>query len=198
MRLQITKNWFEIYSEKALLLAGTIFFIAGSLLGYVFNARYDGVFDVHFADRLTLYRPFLDNLINTFSLFTALYAAGRIINKNTRMVDILSTSLISRCVFYVIPVFNINGYLQRITETLLSGLESSRALANPLANVPVADIMVLFLFSILSIGLLVLFVVVAYRGFKTATNAKTVMHKVYFALAIVAAEVLSKIILSIV
>jgi len=187
-------NPFEKNSETRLLVFGLIITAIGSYLGYLFSGRYDGVIDLHFTKNTTLAQPFIDNLINIVSLFAALFLVGKLINSKTRIIDILSPILISRVPFYLLTFFNFRNCISDVTASIVEKLDL-KAMPTELDLSPLSMIL-LMLFAMISILCLVWFIILLYNGFKIATNCKTVAHKLYFALAIVAAEIISKILIS--
>jgi len=182
---KIIINPFEKFTEVQLFTLGLILTIGGSLLGYLFNSRFDGVLDLHVTPIVTLAQPFIDNTINTVSLFLLLFILGFIINKKTRLIDVFNTVLIARSPFYLLTLGNIGGFM--------NSLETKINPENPLdVHFSAVDILVLGVFSMFAVGFLVWFVALLYNGFKTATNLKDTPHKIAFAFAIILAEILSK------
>lgn len=181
-------NPFEKYTEWQLLVFGIILTITGSFLAFYCNARFDGAIDLHFGEGVTLWEPFIDNAINIVCLFIFLFILGLVINTKTRIIDIVTTILIARVPFYLLSLVNCTNIMVRI--------QSNIDPAN-LYNITfsTSELIVLIIFSLVSILFLVWFVVLLYNGFKTATNIKQTSHKVMFAVAILLAEILSKIIL---
>ncbi len=187
-------NPFEKNSENKLLLFGLVITAFGSYLGYLFNARFDGIFDLHFIKNTTLDQPFIDNLINIVSLFATLFLTGKIINTKTRIIDILNPILISRVPFYLLTFFNFRNCISDVTASIVENL-NLKAMPTHIDITP-SSMILLMLFAMISILFLIWFIILLYNGFKIATNCKTSMHKLYFALSIVAAEIISKIIIS--
>lgn len=189
-------NPFENTSESKLLLSGLALTVIGSYLAYLFNGRYDGVIDLHFIGDVSLQQPFIDNLINIICLCGMLFLTGKLINKKTRIIDILNPVLIARVPFYVLTFTNFNNYISDITQSMLEKID----LKNMPTNMDIApsSILALTLFSLLAIVGIIWFVILLYNGFKIATNSKTVAHKLYFALSILAAEIISGILISLI
>jgi len=182
---KIIINPFEKFTEVQLFALGIALTIGGSLLGFLFSARFDGVLDLHVAPGVTLAQPFIDNAINTVSLFLLLFIVGIIINKKTRFIDVFNTVLIARSPFYLLTLGNISGFM--------NGIENKINPNDPLdINFSPTDILVLGVFSMFAVGFLVWFVALLYNGFKTATNLKSTPHKIAFGFTIILAEVLSK------
>ncbi|MDV6169922.1 YIP1 family protein [Flavobacterium sp. DG1-102-2] len=179
-------NPFEKYDGRPILVLGLLATVIGSALGYAFNARFDGVLDMHFVDSANYVEPFTDNVFNIAALFAALYIAGYMINKKTRPIDILGTVMLARLPFYFDTLTNINGYMNEFGKKILE--------AGPnLQNLDPVDLWLPALLGLLTLPLLIWYIALLYNGFKTATNLKTTQHKWSFALALIAAEILSKI-----
>ena len=78
------------------------------------GAKFDSILHISFMDTPFI-EPFIDNGVNIALLFTALYIVGYLINKKTRIIDIVTTALISRGPFYLAVLVNINGYFGELT-----------------------------------------------------------------------------------
>lgn len=179
-------NPFEKYDARPLLFIGIAATALGSLLGYIYNARFDGVIDLHFSPDVNYAEPFSDNIFNIAFLFVALYVFGRSINKKIRPIDILATTMIARIPFYLVCFTNVDGKLFIETaEALEKGPEALQA--NP------GDLMVVAILGLLMLPFLVWYIALLFNGFKVAVNAKTSKHVLLFVLALIIAEVLSKI-----
>lgn len=183
---KIIYNPFEKIPENQLLLLGLAITIGGSLLGYLFDTRFDGVLDVHPYPNIPLAKPFIDNAINAVSLCLPLFLLGRYINNKTRFIDVLNVALIARSPFYLLTLGNAGNFF--------TNLDTKINPANPLdVNFTPLDIVTLTIFSIASIAFLVWFVALMYNGFKTATNLKKTSHKIAFAFTILLAEAIASV-----
>jgi len=180
-------NPFEIFSERQLLLIGILFLIIGSFLGYLFNGRFDGVLDLHFVEFVDFYEVFLDNIINTFVLTIFLFLLGLFINPKTRIIDLLNTALIARIPFYILPFFNTNGHMYRITDALMDLVAK-----NNLEAIAFSDTIFMAIFGILALATMVWFAILLWNGFKIATNAKGIKAIILFILVVLLAEIASK------
>lgn len=183
-------NPFEKYSEKTLLIFGIITTILGSFLGYLMNARFDGIVDMHLVENIECYEPLVDNIINVLVIFVLFFAFGKMINPKTRAVDILNVSLISRIPIYLVTLTNIGGYLEKSTQNMLDKIDFEN-----LNNVPqfeFSDMAISLVFSVVMILLLIYMIVLFWKGFQTATNTKGVRNIIIFIILFIAAEILSK------
>ncbi|MDI1304543.1 MAG: hypothetical protein PSX42_06830 [bacterium] len=183
-------NPFEKYSERILIIVGLAFTVIGGYLGFVFNARFDGVIDLHFVEKVSLYQPILEIGINILCTTVLLFIVGKIINPKTRIIDIFLTSMIARIPYYIVTFFNANNKAYTISQGILNLVKSNKT--NPLSS---TDIFYLLLMSFAIIASLIWFIALLFNGFKTAVNAKGTKHVLLFIAAIVAAEIISKIVI---
>jgi hypothetical protein len=186
MKLLLFKP-FEKYSEKTLLSVGILFTLIGSFAAYTFNIRFDGVFDVHIVSNTLFYQTLLDNLVNIFCLIIFLYISTKYINRKTRLIDILTTSMVARVPFYLLPFLNINGVISRASEDIIQ-------FANPelISQIPFSNLLIITVFGIITILFLVWYVSLLFNGFKVASNAKGKVSIILFIISLLFAEILSK------
>lgn len=189
-------NPFEKYAESRLLISGILITLIGSYLGYLFQGRFDGVVDLHFMPSTTLLETLTDNAINIFSLFLPLFVLGKYINNKTRAVDILTPVMIARLPFYLLAFTNYQNFISGATERLLASIDLNNMPTE--LNIETSDMVIITLFSGLSILFLVWFVLLLFNGFKTATNSRGIKNKLLVAGAIILAEILSKILFSLI
>lgn len=178
---------FEKYSEKTLLLLGIIFTLIGSFIAYAFNIRFDGVLDVHIVSDALWYQTLIDNLINIFCLIIFLYSSAKYINKKTRIIDIITTSIIARIPLYLLPLINIKNTVNQATEDIIQ-------LINPelINEIPISSLLIVTGFGIIAILFVVWFIALLFNGFKVASNAKGKFSVILFSISLILAEILSK------
>jgi hypothetical protein len=183
-------NPFEKYSDTILIVFGLIFTLIGSCLGFVFNTRFDGVLDLHFVKNVSIYNLLLDISIDILTLTICLFVIGKLINNKTRLIDILSATMIARIPFYFITFFNVNNKAYTISERILTLAKS-----NQINTLDTLDTFYLVLMTFAIIASLIWSMVLLFNGFKTATNAKEIKDTLFFIGALIAAEILSKILI---
>lgn len=181
---------FEKYSEKTLLLVGIIITLIGSFVAYTFNTRFDGVVDVHSVTDVLLYQALLDNLINIFCLILFLFISAKYINKKTRLIDILTTSMVARTPIYLLPFFNINGAISKAGENILQF--ANEGFTNQISS---SDLSIIIVFGFITILFSVWYISLLFNGFKVASNAKGKFPIILFIISLILSEVLSKIII---
>lgn len=195
MNQKIVFNPFEKHSEITLLIFGLTLTILGSFIGYLMKARFDGIIDMHLVENISLIEPFLDNLLNTLSLFVLFFILGKSINKKTRWVDILSASIIARIPFYILPLFKIGGFLEKITERLLESIDLENLNSPP--AISISDMLTMLLFAGIGIVCLCWFIALFWNGFRVATNTKGTKNIILFVIMLIVAEVISKFLIAI-
>lgn len=189
-------NPFERYTENKLLIFGILITLIGSYLGYLFQGRFDGVIDLHFVPSTTLLDPLIDNLINIILLFILLFILGKYINSKTRVIDILTPVMIARLPFYLLTFSNYQNFISDVSEKLIASIDMQKMPTD--LNIDTSDMIITILFAGLSILFLVWFIVLLFNGFKVATNSRGIKNNLLFAGAIIFAEIISKIILTLI
>jgi hypothetical protein len=180
-------NPFETNSAAKLLLLGLLFTAIGCALAAHFNARFDGVLDLHFVETLW-WKPVLDNIVNISSSVLVLFFAGFYFNKKTRLKDILAISVFCRYPLYLLPLFNIDSIMIKAGENLMSDFN-----VGTVPDFDVRTVIVLLVFGIFAILMIVWFLINLYNGFQIATNAKGNRAVFVFVAAIILMEIISKI-----
>lgn len=185
-------NPFEQFSERPLILFGIATTIVLSMTGAFFNARFDGVIDLHFSTPTFFINTLTDNAVNIVILSLTLFTLGKFRNNKTRFIDIFTASLISRIPYYLLPFFNWNNMILIESNKLMEQFMILQPGAVP--QFESTQMFTLILFAGVSILFLVWFIYLLYQGYKVATNAKGAVEVVLFGITVLIAEVVSKII----
>lgn len=182
------RNPFETHSETKLITLGSFVTLVFSIIAYMLYTRFDGLIDMHFSNDIRLMQPLLDNTVNIIACSVFLFALGKYINPKTRFVDILAASIIARIPMYPLLLLNINGYLQNNVKVIVENSTSPEAIQ----NIPTDSLIVLLVFALLAIGALIWYMILLYRGFKTATNSKGSKPVALFIITILLIEITTK------
>jgi len=188
---KILFNPFEQFSERPLILFGISATILLSVSASFFNARFDGVLDLHFSAPTYFTDTLTDNAINVTILSLSLFTLGKIRNSKTRFIDIFSASLIARIPYYFLAFFNWNNVILIESEQLLNQFTNVQPGTVP--QFENTQMLILILFAGVSLIFLAWFIYLLYQGYKVATNAKDAVEVVFFAITIIIAEIISKI-----
>lgn len=184
-------NPFEKYTERQLLLFGTLAALVGGVVAWLCNARFDGALDLHFTAEVTPLQTITDFLSRVGSLLLFLWIASRFVNRKTRLIDLLSTIIIAHIPYYILPPFNCTGTIYGIGERLKEGMNA----AQQLNWMPGAgELVLLIVFGLLTILMTVWSVALLFNGYRVATNAKGAKPVVLFIAALLFAEIVSLIV----
>lgn len=184
-------NPFKKYNEHQLLIVGIMTAGLGIIGASLTNTHFDGVLDTHFAKEVSLTTAGLESLFNLLSIVLVFFILGKFINPKTRFIDIFNLALIVKIPAYFLAPLNYNNWIHTKTFHLMDSL------GNPLiSNLSPTDLFILIGVGAASLVVLTWFIVLLYNGFKIATNLKTTGHKVLFVTGIIAAEIISKILIN--
>jgi len=181
---------FEKYSEQKLLIVGIIGTLIGAFLTYIFNCKFTRALKIIPIDDASIGLSVINSIVIVCCLTLFLFIAAKYTYKRTRFIDILVTAMVAYMPLYILTLLNINNNLKILTEDAIK--HASLELAN---QVPLNIHIPLLLVRLLNFAILAWFIALLYNGFKTAANAKGTKAIVVFALAILLADIVSKIII---
>ena len=161
-------NPFEKFSEKQLLIFGILFLFIGSYIGFLLNAYFDSILHISFVQNTTYIFVLLQNLTITTLLSIVLFALGKYFNPKTRFIDLLNVSLVARIPFYFSTLINFNNATSKLTDRIINNLDTIQNI-----KFSTSEYLFLILTSVFGILCVFLFGYLLWKGFKTATNAKT-------------------------
>lgn len=167
-------NPFSKLNEKIILSIGILFFVINIIICYFGNIVNDAVF--HYS---SLRNPEWGNIIKTNFLSSAililvLFTLGKIINKRTRIIDIVNSVLFSQIPLILIIPINKLPFIEN-TLNAVSKIEPNKT-----QTLPITDLLLLTVYGFAIMLLLIYSFTLLYNGFKTATNIKKWQHIVIF------------------
>ncbi|MCO7723897.1 hypothetical protein NJB85_11985 [Myroides odoratimimus] len=182
---------FENVQDKTLLAIGVLTGVVISGLQLLTHMRSIAILkQVTLKSAPTLVQTLSDFAITTIVMTLALFVFGKIINKKTRLIDILNTVLIARICLDISVLFDINGYLSDFSLQLIDNIANPEILfkSNPQGFV------YFIITSFASILCLVGFGYYIYQGFKLATHLKKKYMIIVFVLIILLVDTLTRLI----
>jgi hypothetical protein len=182
---------FEKYSEQKLLITGILALLIGAIVTYMLKCKFIGVLKVTFIEDASIKQSVFDSIIIAGCLTLILFLAAKYIYLKTRLIDIIVTVLIGYIPLYLLTLFNIKDTIQITTKNLMK--HATPELANQL---PMNDLIIIIIFGFSSIFIIIWFIMLLYNGFKTATNAKGNKPKIIFGIAILLADIISRILIA--
>lgn len=184
MNRKLLFNPFSRYSEKTLFTAGILSFAIGTCWAYFMGNVFDGVFDIH-AHSVSFSKNICYHALVIALLSILLMSVAFIINRRTRLIDVVNGVLIARIPFYLPLIFLSIPALKNIENQLAESPADIAALSS-------GEMALLLFTSMGSLLFLVWSVIVLVNGFKIACNAKKATDYFLFTGAILIAEGLSK------
>ena len=191
MKIKYFTNPTAALPDKALLLVGIFTFGIGVAISFYTQMIYDGIIDVHEKPYISFVKAFAANAVDVVILTIVMLLFGRIINKKTRVIDLLNTSFLSRIPIYLLTLITNIPFVLEVNRKIVNNLDKITSL-----DLQTSEILTLLAVSCVSIIVFIYTIILIFSGFKTATNAKKTTHYLYFAMAFIIAEILTKLIIS--
>jgi hypothetical protein len=169
---------FERYSERSLVAVGLLCAVSAVFAGAYFDVRFDGVLDLHFVPGSSVKDLSVDLATGFITLFVFLFA------------DILAAVLVAKIPMYLPMLLNAGGRITAAGEKIVEQTVERQPLSLDALSMTllVLSIILVLLFLVWSVALL-------YNGYKTAAHAKGAKAIVLFIMALLLAEIASKIVL---
>ncbi len=159
---------------------GIVIVIASAVLASYGNLLFDGAIDAHFGDDVGVTQSLAVTGISLLSVVVTMYLGALIISKSVRFIDILGTMTLARAPFLLLA----------IVSPFVSYPPVDQLLQNPLV---ILGYPLLLFFILISLPVIIWFIALMYNGLKVSTGAKGQKLVVGFIVALLAAEVLSKV-----
>ena len=186
MNWQILLNPFTKFSEKTLFFFGLITLFTGSYTAFLCGVTFDSMIEVHLNSEMTFLNSLKENSFYLVLITVLLFAFGKIINKRTRIIDIVNTAFLFRISFYFMAMLTAFPILKSVENEIKKNINSlDKLVIKPL------DMILLLLITCVILLLLVYAFILLFQGFKTATNAKKPIHFIFLGLLLLFAEIIS-------
>jgi len=160
---------------------GLIFLLLLGILGSLSGVAFDGVLDVHFI-KLSLTQSFEFLAIDVLCLVVVMWITGLIVSKSVRVIDILGTMALAKAPLVLLAFAGL----------LVTSPEASEIIKNPTVIFQYTSFVA---FLILTIPLLIWNITLMFNAFKTSCGLSGTKLTVSFIIALLASELLAKIVL---
>lgn len=167
-------NPFERFDEKLLFLTGMITIILSIVMGYWTNTTFTSIYRINNIENATLKNIALPTLLSFAVAIVVLFILGKILNKKTRIIDIINTVLISQLFLIIIQGIGKIPFLKQAGKNVI------QYQSNPTGTFPFLDFLIMISLTVVTITTLIYSMTLYYNGFKTATNIKKWQHIVLF------------------
>ena len=182
--LRYIYNPFEKIAGWQALIYGLIIACLSGWIGKQAGLMFDGAIDAHFGNEVSYYQAFMMLFIDIACVGAVMYLAGLLVTRNFRFIDLLGTMTLARAPYLVL---SLSGLFVTIPET-------AELLANPYQVFTNPGFLV---FIILTFPVLVWVIALMYNAWKVSTGAKGSKMIITFIAGLFVAEVISKILISI-
>ncbi len=191
--METNSHWKKFMLNPAEYLAGSMGLLVGFigmlitvLAGYYTRGHLDGVVDMHLGKQFSLLAQTEEVFLVWIITFLALFISAKIISKTSfRIIDLLGTLAIARIpLILLLPI----SYFCVPSEEVLKKLTDT---SHQIAFSEVAPLLVIGIVSFVFIAWVC---VLMYNAFCTSCNVKGKNALISFIIAMLAAEILSKII----
>lgn len=187
MRTWLLNPFTKVAGGRALAF-GAAGLLLAALSAWLYQARFDGVLDMHFLDGTTLVQPLLDGVVNVLALTLVFYPLGLWLNRGrVRLLDVAGTMALARAPFALLPLLNAGGFLQSTSVALAQGLAQGAP-----GHLPAAQLTLLLALALVALGVLVWTIGLYYRAYTVSCNLRGARGVVSFVVGLIAAEALSK------
>lgn len=143
---------------------------------------FDGVLDMHLTQHASLSTSFMYLCVNTASLVLTMYLASLIIGKNIRFIDILGTMTLAKAPYLLLAIA---GFFTQSPDM-------NEIMSHPELLFKSTSFIIV---TLVSIPVIVWSVTLMYNALKISSGAKGTKLTTAFIIALLCAEILSKIII---
>jgi len=179
-----------IAGGKSLLIGAAAILLAG-LVGSLGNTHFDGVLDIHTGRPEALWVFLAEGIIDWLFLAIILFITGKIVSKRAfRAIDLLGTQAMARWPTLFSAAASLLPPYQRFLTNLPGLLQGSGGFQVHFAEAAVAAVVML-----ITLAAMVWMVALMYRSYSICCNVKGARGAVSFIFGLLAAEVLSKVVL---
>ena len=170
-------NPFAFFNDKILLVIGIVAHFVFTYVAKLSDSFFPDFLSIKKNGTSYTYSDLLyQNTRNLLIAIGLLYILGKIINKRTRIIDIVNVVLISRIAYYIVFITDFIPIVNNNMEKVLKGVTT-----NNLAVLQETSTMIVVLIvAFVAIFFICVMFYYLYIGFKTVTNLKTIQQTFSF------------------
>lgn len=173
-------NPFLRFDDKSLLFAGLASVTVVFLIAYFFGYQTDSLFHFRFiSPEDALWKIILETLAIYVLNIAVFFIFGKIINKRTRLIDIINPIFISQITVIFLLFLSEIPLIKNAQKQILDSVGNQTYEIEPITLL-IITVNSFFSLAISAYGLAIL-----YNGFKTATNLKNWPHIVIFVILLI-------------
>lgn len=175
---QILQNPFAEFMEWKLFIAGIIGFLLSSYIIYLSGQQFNGF--MHFFKpemAVSLWAVLRVHAYMVLAPFVLLYGIGVLLNRKTRIIDVMNVVLIMPFPLYLVLFVGKLLNQDKFTDQVLKAVQNGD---RALAGVDKADMLLFGMFGVISLLLLFYQFYLLVKGMKVAVNNKKVGVSILF------------------
>lgn len=165
--------------------AGLVFVVASAVIAAYGNLKFDGVLDAHFGEHVSIGQTLLYSAINLFSVILTMSLAGLTVARGFRFIDVLGTMTLARMPHLLLAILSL----------FVSAPASSAILQDPMVVLDYKGFLLFLLFAVL---IMIWYILLMFNAFRVSTGTKGGKLYIAFIVALLTAEVVSKVLIGIV
>lgn len=175
---QILQNPFAEFTEWKLFIAGIIGFLLSSYIIYLSGQQFNGF--MHFFKpemAVSLWAVLRVHAYMVLAPFVLLYGIGVLLNRKTRIIDVMNVVLIMSFPLYIVLFVGKLLNQDKFTDQVLKAVQNGD---HALAGVDKAEMLLFGMFGVISLLLLFYQFYLLVKGMKVAVNNKRVGVSILF------------------
>lgn len=192
LRLWVFNPFVFVAGVRALLI-GLAVILAAAILGWATGTHFDGVLDIHTGPSAPLGMFIAEGLLDWLSLSVTLVAAGLIVRRSAfRAVDVFGTQALARCPYIIVPAMLAITPIRNALITV--GNDAVKAAGSGgLPSVSASNLALLLVAALVMVSCTVWAVTLMYRAYAVSCDTRGAKGIASFVVAVIAAEVISKL-----
>lgn len=173
-------NPFLKFDDKTLLFAGFLSVTVVFMIAYYFGYQTDSLFHFRFIKpEDSVLKIILETLIIYALNIAVFFIFGRIINKRTRLIDIINPIFISQFTVIFLLFLSEIPLIKNAQKQILDSVKNESYEIEPVT------LLIITVNSFISLAISAYGLAILYNGFKTATNLKNWRHIVIFVILLI-------------
>ena len=169
-------NPFLKFDEKTLLIAGLVSITAVFSFGYSVGLQTDSLFHFRSIDSEdSLLKIILSTLVVYAISIVIFFVYGKIINKRTRLIDVVNPIFISQFIVILLLLISEIPLIKNAQKEIMASVE------NQSYEIDTISVVIITIYSFVSLAITAYGIAILFNGFRTATNMKDWRHIVIFA-----------------
>ncbi|MCL1665389.1 hypothetical protein [Elizabethkingia ursingii] len=174
-------NPFEKYSGKVLFIYGITFLCINIYFQQLYGIKMQSIFNEKETLKAYTFQSIIINTLvcNLVGIITLLIL-GKFINKNTRVIDIINTILISQIPYILVIPLTQLSFIHNASNNVIKTVGKI-----PKQIPPFGDLIIIIFFGAFLLSTIIYCYILLFKGFKTACNMKKGLHIILYIILVI-------------